>query len=113
MACDALHDGHLKDPEINRILQGFTFVRLDVLSSEPITEAAGHRTTPKAFAEKLGVTYRPTIILFDRGKEIARIEGMLYRYHFAGVLEYVGGRHYRQYARSPFDCIRMRRRRRS
>ena len=105
VACDALHDGHLKDPEINRVLQGFIFVRLDVLSSEPITDVDGNRTTPKAYAEKLGVTYRPTIILFDRGKEIARIEGMLYRYHFAGVLEYVGGRHYEQYPRSPFDYI--------
>ncbi len=105
VACDDLHDGHLKDPEINRILEHFTFVRLDARSSDPIRDVDGNATTPRAYAEKLGVTYRPTILLFDKGKEIARIESMLYPYHFAGVLEYVGGRHYERYPRSPFDYI--------
>lgn len=105
IACESFHEGHLKDPEINRILEGFTFVRLDALSSDPIRDVEGSSTSPKAYAEKLGITYRPTIILFDRGREIARIENMLYRYHFAGVLEYVGRRHYEQYPRRPFDYV--------
>ncbi len=30
---------------------------------------------------------------------------MLYRYHFTGVLEYVGQRHYERYPASPFRYI--------
>ena len=56
----------------------------------------------KEFAAKLGITYRPSIVLFDQGKEIVRIESMLYRYHFTGVLEYVAERQYEKYPGGPF-----------
>ena len=105
VACDALHDGHLADPEVRRILGGLTLVRLDTDSETPIVDPMGNQTTPKALAEALGIQYRPSIVLFDRGREITRIESMLYRYHFAGVLEYVAGRHYERYPDSPFDYI--------
>ncbi len=105
VACDALHDSHLKDPAVDAALEKMAFVRLNALSEEPIVDPAGNETTPKAWAEKLGVIYRPSIVLFDRGKEIARIESMLYRYHFTGVLEYVAERHYEQYPESPFRYI--------
>jgi len=103
--CDTLHDGYLKDPEVNAALGRFTFVRLDALSDEPIVDVNGNHTTPKAWAERLGLTYRPGWVLFDQGREIARIDAMLYRYHFLGVLEYVGDRHYEQYPGSPFRYI--------
>jgi hypothetical protein len=54
---------------------------------------------------KLGITYRPSIVLFGKGREIVRIESMLYRYHCTGVLEYVAGRHYEQYPDSPFRYL--------
>lgn len=104
-ACDALHDGYLEDPEVNAVLERFTFVRLDALSEEPIVDVDGNHTTPKAWAESLGLTYRPGWVLFDQGREIARIDAMLYRYHFLGVLEYVGERHYQEYPGSPFQYI--------
>ena len=105
VACDELHDGHLKNPEILRALETLTFVRLDALSDEPIVDVEGNKTTPQAYAAKLGLTYRPGIVLFDKGKEIARIESKLYSYHFGGVLEYVGERHYEQYPASPFRYL--------
>lgn len=105
VACDALYDGHLSDPEVNAALQRFTLVRLDDLSEEPITAPDGTPTTARQLAADLGVTYRPTLVLFDQGKEIARIESMLYRYHFLGLLEYVGERQYQRYPSSPFDYI--------
>jgi thioredoxin-related protein len=105
VACDALHDGHLADDAVETALQDFVLVRLDALSEAPITAPDGTRTTPKQLAADLGVTYRPTFVLFDGGKEIARIESMLYRYHFVGLLEYVGQRHYEAYPDSPFDYI--------
>jgi thioredoxin-related protein len=105
VACAELHHGHLKDPAVNAALEKMAFVRLDAGSEEPITDPAGNATTPKAWAADLGLTYRPGIVLFDRGREIARIESMLYRYHFTGVLEYVAERHYEEYPESPFRYI--------
>lgn len=107
VACDALHDGHLRNPEILRTLEGLIFVRVDALSDEPIVDVEGNETTPKAYAAKLGLTYRPGIVLFDKGREIVRIESMLYSYHFNGVLEYVAGRHYEQYPASPFRYLEV------
>ena len=105
VACDDLHDGHLADPGVRKVLEAFTLVRIDTLSDAPITAPDGTKTTQKALADQLGVEYRPTLVLFDGGKEIARIGSMLYRYHFTGLLEYVGQGHYKDYPDSPFDYI--------
>jgi len=102
VACDALHDGHFKDPEVDQALSKMAFVRLDTLSDAPMVDPEGNKTTAKEFAAKLGITYRPSIVLFDQGKEIVRIESMLYRYHFTGVLEYVADRQYEKYPGGPF-----------
>jgi len=103
--CDRLHDTHLSDPEIREILKGFTLVRLDALADTPVRNIDGKVTTARALSESMGITYRPSIVLFDRGREILRIENLLYRYHFAGVLEYVGQRHYEKYPDSVWDYV--------
>ncbi|MBK1643834.1 thioredoxin [Thiocapsa imhoffii] len=105
VACDALHDGHLADPHIRELLEGFTLVRLDTRSEAPLIDVRGKTTTPKAFAEALGIHYRPSIVFFDAGSEVTRIEGDLYRFHFGGFLEYVAGRHAESFPDSPFDYI--------
>lgn len=107
-ACDALHDGHLRDPKTLKILENFTLVRLDANADDPIVDPAGKATTPRAFAEQLGLSYRPGIVLFDKGREISRIDGMLYSYHFQEVLRYVGERHYEQYPNSFYDYLNVR-----
>lgn len=105
VACDALHDGHLADPDVMQALKNFVLVRLDDQADTPITAPDGTKTTAKAFAEDLGIDYRPALVLYDKGKEIARIESMLYRYHFLGLLEYVGERQYLKYPNGPFEYI--------
>lgn len=107
-ACDALHDGHLRDPKTLKILENFTLVRLDANADDSIIDPAGNKTTPRAFAEQLGLSYRPGIVLFDKGREISRIDGMLYSYHFQEVLRYVGERHYEQYPNSFYDYLNVR-----
>ncbi|MGB5452244.1 MAG: thioredoxin fold domain-containing protein [Sedimenticolaceae bacterium] len=106
--CDALHDGHLKRPEVREVLKNYTFVRLDALSEAPIVDVDGNQTTPKAYAEKLGLVYRPSIVLFDKGKEVMRINSNLYTYHFEEVLRYVGERHYEKYPESFYDYLDVR-----
>ncbi len=106
--CAALHDGHLSDPAVNALLRGFNFVRLDAQSTDAIVDPDGNATTPRDYARSLGLTYRPGLVLFDRGKEIARIESLLYRFHFTELLRYVGERHYVQYPKSFFDYLNVR-----
>ncbi len=105
LACNALHDGHLADPAVREALARFSLVRLDADSGAPIIAPDGSATTPKALAASLGLSYRPSLVLFDGGREVARITSMLYRYHFLGVLEYVGQGHYTRYPDGPFDYI--------
>lgn len=107
-ACDALHEGHLKNPEVNSVLKNFTLVRLDALSDDPIIDIEGNATTPRAYARNLGLSYRPGIVLFDKGREVTRIDGLLYTYHFQELLRYVGERHYETYPDSFFDYLRVR-----
>jgi thioredoxin-related protein len=95
--CDEFHDKVLKHPEVLSKLSRFTVVRLDVYSDQPITDIDGRRTTPKQWAERLGLTYRPGIVLFNEGKERARVDGMPYHFHFKELLRYVSGKNYKQY----------------
>ncbi|RNE92466.1 thioredoxin fold domain-containing protein [Marichromatium sp. AB32] len=103
-ACDALHDGHLADPEVREALAAFTLVRLDAGAETPIIAPDGTATTARALARDLDILYRPTLVLFDQGQERTRIDNMLYHYHFIGMLEYVGAGHYQDHA-DPFDYI--------
>lgn len=93
-ACNTLHDDILSLPETQKVLDNFTFVRLDAASTKPIIDVEGNQTTPKAYAQKLGISYRPGIVMFDRGREIRRIDGMLYSFHFQESMRFVGERAY-------------------
>lgn len=106
--CDALHDGHLADAEVNQLLQNFHFVRLDALSEGQLTDPQGNSTSPRQYAADLGLTYRPGLVLFDQGKEIMRVQSMLYPYHFREILRYVGERKYRDYPDSFYDYLDVR-----
>jgi thioredoxin-related protein len=75
------------------------------MSSEKMVDTNGKETTPREYAKNLKISYHPTIVLFDKGKEILRIESMLYRYHFLESLRYVGERHYVQYPGIVYDYI--------
>ena len=103
--CDRLHEGHLNNPEIIQLLDLFDVVRLDAESNQPIIDVDGNSTTAKQFANKLSLNYRPGIVMFDQGKEVMRIDALLYSYHFAGHLRYIGERHYLQYPESVFDYL--------
>lgn len=108
IACDALHDGHLANPEIQSILEDLTVVRLDARSDAPLVDPQGNPTTPREWAESLGIEYRPSFVLFDRGEEVLRIDAMLYSFHFGALLEYVAGRHFEQYPGDPWAFVNVR-----
>lgn len=97
--CDGFHDKVLTHPQVLAELKRLRVVRLDARSEAPIADPAGKRTTPRDWAAALGLGYRPAVVLFDRGREIARVESRLYHFHFKETLRYVSGGHYRRHER--------------
>ena len=95
--CNAFHRRMMKREAIREQLGRYQVVRLDAKSDAVLTDFSGNQTTPKAFAEKLNLNYRPGIVLFDQGREIARIESMLYPFHFENVLRFGLDKNYQQY----------------
>ena len=106
--CKELHQGYLASDDVRNTLKNFTFTRLDALSEKSITDINGQQTTPKALAESLEISYRPAIVLYDKGREIMRIQSRLYGYHFSEILRYVGERHYETYPDSFYDYLDVR-----
>ena len=53
------------------------------------------RDAASTWAGALGIAYTPTIVFFDGGREVFRIESYLRPFHLASALEYVASRAYR------------------
>lgn len=95
-ACDVLHSAPLQNPEIRQLLTHFESVQLDINAATPVITPAGERTTSRAWAEKLGLFYTPTLMVFDeRGREIIRVDSVVGFYRLRRVLEYVLSKAYR------------------
>ena len=95
--CKEFHEQVLNNQEVLAELEKFRVVRLDALSEAPIIDTTGKATTPKQWAQSLGIDYRPGTILFAWGDEAARADGRLYHFHFKELLRYVSGGHYELY----------------
>jgi len=85
----------------------FDVVRFNAESDQAIIDVDGNKTTPSQYVKKLGLVYRPGIVMFDQGVEVMRIDALLYTYHFSGHLRYIGERHYKQYPDSVYDYLRV------
>jgi len=97
-ACDVLHAGPLNDPRINRLLQGMDLVQLDIQADTPVITPSGEKTTSRAWASKLNLDYAPTLIFFDtKGKEIIRIESVVWFYRLRNVLTYIDSGDYKTF----------------
>ena len=97
--CDSFHEKVLNHPDVMAELKAFRLVRLDAYADTPIVDLGGKRATPRAWAASLGLTHRPGVVLFNEGKEAARMEGRFYHFHFKEMLRFVSGRHYQRYER--------------
>jgi len=95
--CSAFHKNMLSRSDIQTQFKRYTLVRLDALSNDQIIDFKGNKTTPKKWAEALKLSYRPGIILFDEKSETARVESLLYPFHFESVLRFGLDKHYKSY----------------
>jgi thioredoxin-related protein len=96
--CDEFHREVLLHKSVMDELNPFKVVRLDAYATTPIVDNNGNRTTPMDWARALKLDYRPGTVLFDKGKEISRVDGRLYHFHYKEMLRYVSTGAYRQYA---------------
>jgi thioredoxin-related protein len=105
--CDYLHNNTLKNKDVLDEMKRFTVVRLDASSENKIITPTGEMTTSKKWAENLVLDYRPGILLFNNKKEQARIDALLYSFHFKELFRFVSKKEYKTY-KSFLDYLRVR-----
>ena len=86
MGCDELHREGFKRPEVRALLERFEVYRLTL---------DDRRDAASTWSGALRVAYTPTIVFFDGGKEVFRIEAYLRPFHLASALDYVASSAYR------------------
>jgi thioredoxin-related protein len=95
-ACDEMHaEGFTRAP-VKRQLERFDVVRFGLAERTELVTPQGAKTTAEAWARALKVSYTPTVILFDGGREVFRIEAYVRPFHLAGGLDYVASGGYRK-----------------
>ena len=95
--CDYLHNTTLKNKDVIKEMAKYTVVRYNADSTEKIITPNGKETTPKAWANELLLDYRPGILLFNDKKEQARVDSLLYSFHFKELFRYVSAKEYTHY----------------
>ena len=95
--CDEFHKEVLMHNDVMRELAAFKIIRLNAYSTIPIIDNKGNQTTAQNWVKALNLDYRPGTVLFDNGKEITRLEGRLYHFHYKELLRFVSGGFYKQY----------------
>ena len=96
-ACARFHERTLSHPDVIAEMKKLLFVRLDAGSDRPVVDLDGKMTTAVQWVKALDLSNRPALVLFDEGREVFRVDGQLYHFHFKEALRYVSGGHYRQY----------------
>jgi thioredoxin-related protein len=95
-ACEEMHADGFSRAGVKRQLQRFDVVRLGLAERTELVTPQGAKTTAEAWARALKVSYTPTVILFDGGREVFRIEAYVRPFHLAGGLDYVASGGYRK-----------------
>jgi len=97
-ACDILHAMPLQDDRVKNSLQDMDVIQLEFNSSGPVITPAGKKLTVSQWAKELDLNYSPTIIFFDEaGKEIIRIDSVVWVNRLGRVLEYISTKAYKKY----------------
>lgn len=93
--CDQLHRQVLTRKDTHSLLKQFNAIRLDLGSEKVITDFTGDQKTARQWAEDLGLSYFPSVVLFDADiKEQLRIDSYVQAFHFNTALEFVSDKIY-------------------
>jgi thioredoxin-related protein len=112
--CDRMHGSILHDPETLKLFGRYNVIQLDRWARTPVTMPDGRQTTARDWANELGIAYVPSVVVFDAGKEVIRIEAFVKNFHFQSVLDYVSSGAYKKqpslqrFIRGRADALRER-----
>jgi len=95
-SCEELHREGFKRRDVTEPLARLTVARFDPASHVELTTPAGKRSTASAWARELGIAYAPTLVFFERGAEVFRVEAYVRPFHLASALDYVTSGAYRK-----------------
>lgn len=95
--CDRFHKEILDLDETKKLMKAFNFVRLDALSDKKIIDPQGKQTTAAEWLKELGISYRPALLIFVKGKEQERLTGLIKSFHFQQLLSFFANRKYDKY----------------
>jgi len=71
---------------------------LDMRSTTPVLTPGGQKMTAQQWADQLQLDYAPTLVLFDeKGREIIRIDSVVWFYRLQNILNYVISKGYHQF----------------
>ena len=71
--------------------------QLDMTTDVPLVTPAGKKTSTRQWAQVLNLDYAPTLIFFDEwGREIVRIDSVIWFYRLQNVLTYINSKAYRK-----------------
>jgi thioredoxin-related protein len=95
--CKNFHEKLINRNDVKAELSKYLFIRFDAYSDQKIIDFDGNMTSPRKMVKDFDLNYRPGILLFNEGKNITKVDGQLYSFHFNTVLRYVSGKHYDAY----------------
>jgi len=94
--CDQLHNNIFKHPTTMEQIKRFKVIQLNRWGDTPVVTPDGRKITARKWADELDITYVPSAVLFDEGKEVIRVEAFLKSFHVQSVLDYVASGAYRR-----------------
>lgn len=98
-ACDILHANPLEDKSIVKQFESLDVIQIEQSSTQPIITPNGSKLTVSEWSKQLDLNYSPTIIFFDEfGKEIMRIDSVVWVNRLGRVLEYINSKAYKSHA---------------
>ena len=97
--CANFHNKLISRQAIREQLAQYRFIRLDGKSEGLVTNFDGRKISPKDWFDELNITYRPSLLLFDEGKEVARVQSMLFPFHFEHFLRFGLNKNHQKYSR--------------
>ena len=87
--CDELHREGFRRAEVREQLAKFEVARFSLGDPAEVVTPTGARMRAADWAHELGIAYTPSIVFFDRGKEVFRVEAYVRPFHLAGSFDYV------------------------
>lgn len=119
--CRELHQVNFARPEIVEMIKAnYDVIQLDMFGSREVLDFDGQALEEKALAEKWGVNFTPTTVIFHKGNvgakdraaaETFRLPGYLKPFHYLSSLEYVESgafesENFQRFLQGKFEALR-------